>query len=111
MFSASLPMMIKNIKPCFKHCSGGIWFLNRAYNFQKLSIYYYINYIIYVYKSIYMHLYKHKVYVYIHIYLIKWSLHLEFYYFNRKKILVGTLVTAHLSSCCNAHLVYSNDMY
>lgn len=69
MFSASLPMMIKNIKPCFKHCSGGIWFLNRAYNFQKLSIYYYINYIIYVYKSIYMQLYKHKVYVYIHILL------------------------------------------
>lgn len=69
MFSASLPMMIKNIKPCFKHCSGGIWFLNRAYNFQKLSIYYYINYIIYVYKSIYMQLYKHKVYVHIHILL------------------------------------------
>lgn len=69
MFSASLPMMIKNIKPCFKHCSGGIWFLNRAYNFQKLSIYYYINYIIYVYKSIYMQLYKHKVYVYIRILL------------------------------------------
>lgn len=62
-------MMIKNIKPCFKHCSGGIWFLNRAYNFQKLSIYYYINYIIYVYKSIYMQLYKHKVYVYIRILL------------------------------------------